>query len=401
MISVGIDISKGKSTVCILKPFGEVLKSPFEIEHNTKSMNEFVSTLISYEEEVRVVMEATGAYHLPVLDVLKHHNIFVSLINPLVMKKYVSTAIRKGKTDKLDSIRIANYGIDNWFKLVDHKKDPNIYLELRLLGRQYSRYIEMKVTNRQILGNILDRIMPGILQLIPAKNSRKPTKDKLCDFVEEFEHFDNIKSMDEQEFIERYRSWIKRNGYRHSEKKASTIYHLACNSIITLPSNSPITKMLTMDTVRVLREINKTLESILSQMQNIVTALPEYDIVISMNGVGDILAPRLIGEIGDIKRFHNGSSLVAYAGIDAPPYESGSYTSSNRHISKRGSALLRKIGYEIVTCIKSIKPTEDNAVYLFMLKKAAEGKPNKVVKIAALNKFLRIYYARIRDCYLN
>lgn len=49
--------------------------------------------------------------------------------------------------------------------------------------------------------------------------------------------------------------------------------------------------------------------------------------------------------------------------------------------------------------IKSAKPTEDNAVYEYMLKKEAEGKNRKLVKIAGLNKFLRIYYARVMELY--
>lgn len=49
---------------------------------------------------------------------------------------------------------------------------------------------------------------------------------------------------------------------------------------------------------------------------------------------------------------------------------------------------MRKIGYEVMKCLKSVKPKEDNAVYLYMLKKEEEGKAKKVAKIAALNKFL-------------
>ena len=56
---------------------------------------------------------------------------------------------------------------------------------------------------------------------------------------------------------------------------------------------------------------------------------------------------------------------------------------------------MRKTGYEVMKYIKNGKPMYDTAVYLFMLKKEAEGKPKKVAKIAALNKFLRIYYARV------
>ena len=134
-------------------------------------------------------------------------------------------------------------------------------------------------------------------------------------------------------------------------------------------------------------------------MQEIASALPEYSVVNEMKGVGTVLSVRLIAEIGDVRRFHNGSALVAFAGIDAPPYESGAFVGTNRHISKRGSATLRKIGYEIMHALKVTKPTEDSAVYDFMIKKENEGKPKRVAKIAGLNKFLRIYYARVMEVY--
>jgi Transposase IS116/IS110/IS902 family. len=157
--------------------------------------------------------------------------------------------------------------------------------------------------------------------------------------------------------------------------------------------------MLTLEAVRVLKEVNRTLETILTQMQELVTSLPEYGTVRAMNGVGDVLASKLIAEIGDVRRFHNGSALIAFAGIDSPSFQSGSFTGTRRKISKRGSALLRKIGYEVMRCLKTTKPSQDNAAYIFMLKKEAEGKPKKVAKIAALNKFLRIYYARVIEVY--
>ena len=45
MISVGVDVSKGKSTVCILKPYGEVVSSPFEIHHVEKDMEDLDNLL--------------------------------------------------------------------------------------------------------------------------------------------------------------------------------------------------------------------------------------------------------------------------------------------------------------------------------------------------------------------
>ena len=117
-----------------------------------------------------------------------------------------------------------------------------------------------------------------------------------------------------------------------------------------------------------------------------------------MGGVGDRLAPRLIAEIGDVRRFKSGKALNAFAGNDAPPYQSGQFDSSNRHISKRGAPALRKACYEVMQCLKMHKPTDD-PVYQFMIKKELEGKPLNVAKMAAINKFLRIYYARVMEIY--
>ena len=399
MVSVGIDVSKDKSTVCVLKPYGEVVLSPYEINHTETEMAALIFRINSFEGEVRVVMEATGAYHFPVLQRLKEAGLFVSVINPLVMKKYASTALRKGKTDKLDSIRIANYGLDNWFHLVDYQSPEEVYEELKQLGRHYAHYVTMRIQCKLNLDNLLQRAMPGIKTLLSGKRSEEPTKDKLSDFAEKYWHYDNIKSKSESQFIASYAKWAKKKGYHQSEAKAKKIYAMALGGIPTLSSNCPSTKMLMLEAVKVLREVNRTLETILTQMQTLSRGLPEYNVVRGMNGVGDVLAPRLIAEIGDIRRFHNGSSLIAYAGIDSPPYESGAFVGTKRRISKRGSSLLRKTGYEVMKCVKSIKPTEDNAVYLFMLKKEAEGKPKNVAKIAALNKFLRIYYARVKEVY--
>lgn len=397
MISVGIDVSKEKSMVCILKPYGEVVLSPIEIVHTEEAVSKLADRILELGSEVRVVLEATGVYHLPLLSIFTEKKIFVSIINPLVMKKYASTAIRKGKTDKIDSVRIANYGLDNWFHLRKHEPTEEVYEELKFLGRQYSHYIRMKIESKLALNSILDRTMPGIKKLLSGKRSDYPIKDKLSDFVEHYWHYDNITKLSEEEFIKSYQEWAKKKKYHASESKARKIYAMASSGIPTLSSSTPSTKMLVLESVRVLGEINKTLQNIFTQLQATASTLKEYETVRAMSGVGAVLAPRIIAEIGDVKRFHSASALVAYAGLDSPPYESGNFVGTRRKISKRGSSLLRKTGYEVMKCLKTIQPEKDAAVYLYMMKKEAEGKAKKVAKIAALNKFLRIYYARVME----
>ena len=60
MLSIGIDVSKGKSTVCGMKPGGEIVYAPFEVQHTREGMSELVSLLRSSGEEVRAVLESTG-----------------------------------------------------------------------------------------------------------------------------------------------------------------------------------------------------------------------------------------------------------------------------------------------------------------------------------------------------
>ena len=399
MISVGIDVSKDKSTVCMLRPYGEVVVAPYNIDHTEQALNTLIERIKSFDEDVKVVLEATGGYHQVVVAKLLTSNIFTVVVNPYIMKKYCAATLRKAKTDKIDSIRIANYGIDHWFSMTAYCPPDEIYKELKLLGRQYEQYVRLKVGCKIQLANLLDGVMPGIKSILQGTVPAYSTKDKLCDFVEKYWHYDNIKKMSEKQFLSDYEKWTKRKGYRYNESQAIAIYQLSKNNIPTLKSSTPSTKMLVLQAVKSVREAELTLSLIISQMQEIASTLPEYSVVREMKGVGDVLSVRLIGEIGDVRRFRNGSSLVAFAGIDAPPYESGKFVGTNRNISKRGSSTLRKIGYEIMHSLKVSKPTEDSAVYDFIIKKENEGKPKRVAKIAGLNKFLRIYYARVIALY--
>lgn len=399
MISVGVDVSKGKSLVCILKPHGEIVSSPFEVMHVKEDLDALDGLLKRLDGEIRIVMEATGVYHLPISTFLHDRGYFTSIINPYAMKKYAKdNGIRGAKTDKLDSITIANYGIEKWYKLQNQEYHEDVYAELKLLGRRYRFYMEKHIDALQELNHILDYVMPGIKKLFRSRDERS-NKDKLSDFLERFWHFDMIRSLSLKEFTEEYFDWCKEKEYRRSKSKAEEIYELASSGIPTLSSSIPSTKMLVLEAVSVLRAIDSSLSTILSRMQLLAKSLPEYSIVREMGGVGDILAPKLIAEIGDVRKLHSSKALIALAGIDPPPYESGQFKGTNRRISKRGSSTLRKVGYEVMRILKSNPRPKDDVVYEYIRKKESEGKNKKVAKIAGLNKFLRIYYARVMAVY--
>ena len=102
MNAVGIDVSKGKSMVCVMRPFGEVVLEPFEVLHTAQT---------------RVVLEATGNYHKPVTFVLHDAGLFVSVVNPILIHDYDNNSLRRVKTDRKDAVKIANYTLDKWTRL--------------------------------------------------------------------------------------------------------------------------------------------------------------------------------------------------------------------------------------------------------------------------------------------
>ena len=395
MISVGIDVSKGKSTVCIMKPGGEVLKPPFEIVHNKEDLSSLVDILNSYEEDVKVVLENTGYYHWPVVNFLLEHNIFVCAVNALRMKKFCSQDIRRAKTDRIDSINIANFGITYWNELNPVMLSQDTYRELRLLSRQYYQKTTLLIKEKINFGMLCDQVMPGIQSVIYNHKSNR----KLSNFALKYHHYDNILKMGENKFKSDYCKWAKKQGYRNCEQTAQRIYALAQNGIPVLP-NSLSTTIVVKEAARLLHSIEDSRNAILTQMQSLAKTLPEYQVVVDMACIGDVLAPRLIAEIGDIRRFYNKHSLIAYAGIDSPPFQSGSFYGTERHISKRGNKYLRKTAFEIMQSFIMHKPSND-PVFDYIEKKRSEGKCAKESMIAGMNKFLRIYYGKVSELYRN
>lgn len=200
MISVGIDVAKGKSMVCIMKPGGEVLKPPFEIYHSMKDILNLAELIKSYDEEVRVILEDTGHYHLPAATLLAANKIFVCCVNALRMKKFCAQSIRRAKTDKIDSVNIAVFGLTYWNELTPIWPTDDIYRELKLLARQYYQTVSILIKAKVNLSNLLDRTMPNIQSRLHDSTSNH----KLTDFVKRYYHYGHILDMGKANFIADY-----------------------------------------------------------------------------------------------------------------------------------------------------------------------------------------------------
>ncbi len=397
MNAVGIDVSKGKSTVAVLRPFGEIVIPPFDVYHNPKELSELVTLLKSLDGDTKVVMEFTGNYYLPIAQFLHNNGLFVSVVNPILVKDYSSKSlsVRKGKTDKKDSVKLAAFVLDHWLELPVFNAQSQTRLLLKTYNRQYNQYNKLKVMLKNNLISLLDQTFPGVNTLFTTPMRKSDGHEKWVDFVLKYPHAECISKKSLSAFSKSYLSWCRKCGYNFTEKKANELHLFACSCAPSLPLTEGSVALIS-NAITQLNTICETIANLANEMNILSSSLPEYDVVMSMFGVGQILCSQLIAEIGDVSRFHNKKALVGFAGLDSPPNESGQFCAKSRSISKRGSGDLRKTLFQVMSVILQNSPV-DNSVFQFMDKKRAEGKHFYVYMVAAANKFLRIYYVRVME----
>ncbi len=392
MNAVGIDVSKRKSTVTIRQPGDKVILPPREFRHTQTSINELIATIKSLDGETKVCMEHSGRYYEPVASWLSSAGIFVSAVNPLLIKEFGNESIRAPKTDRADAKKIARFALDRWAKLPQYSRMDDLRNQLKTMNRQFGFYMDQKTAMKNNLIALLDQTFPGANNFFDSP-ARSDGSQKWVDFVYTYWHVDCVRGKSLAAFTEHYKSSCKRKGYNFSASKAEEVYRAASDLIAVFPKDDN-TKMLVRQAVSVLNVTSETVEALRVKMDQTASQMPEYDVVLGMDGVGPTLGPQLIAEIGDVTRFEHRGALTAFAGVDPRKKESGDYERRSNPTTKKGSPHLRKTLFQIMDGLIQRSP-QDNPVYAFMDKKRAEGKPYYVYMTAGANKFLRIYYGKV------
>ena len=162
MNAVGSDVSKGKSMVAILRPFCEIVSSPFVIKHTTGDILSLIEQIKSTEGESRIVMDTPVVITSRWLVSFHRQVFFVSAINPKLIKDFGDNSLRKVKSDKADAVKIARYTLDNWIELKQYSLMDEIRNQLKTMNRQFGFYMKHKTAMKNNLIGILDQTYPGV-----------------------------------------------------------------------------------------------------------------------------------------------------------------------------------------------------------------------------------------------
>lgn len=168
--AVGIDVSKSKSTVAIRRPGGVIVARPFDISHSNHDLEKLVSILKTTGGDIRVVMEHTSNYWKPIALTLKEAGFYVSVVNAMLIHNFSDNSIRKLKTDRADSLKIANYALTFWNELPPFNDEDETRLVLREQSRMYERLASTATSLRNGLIALADQMFLRLIRLLDTQS---------------------------------------------------------------------------------------------------------------------------------------------------------------------------------------------------------------------------------------
>ena len=157
------------------------------------------------------------------LIMLLEANLFVTAINPKLIKDFDNDSLRKVKSDKADAVKIARYALDKWQNLKQYNVMDELRNQLKTMNRQFGFYMKHKTAMKNNLIGILDQTYPGVNTYFDSP-ARSDGSQKWVDFASTYWHVDCVRKMSLNAFIDHYQNWCKRKKYNFSQSKAEEIY---------------------------------------------------------------------------------------------------------------------------------------------------------------------------------
>lgn len=153
---IGIDVSKDYFDACIKKE-----KSDYQVKRYSNDNLGFEKLLTDVHGKFHFVMEATGPYYLRLAMFLHQKKHIVSIVNPLVIKRYSQMKLLRAKTDKVDAKLITEYGLTENENLIKWEPPKDYVIGLQQMQSLILQYQKQ----RNALNNQLKAFKEtGILQ---------------------------------------------------------------------------------------------------------------------------------------------------------------------------------------------------------------------------------------------
>lgn len=382
MYIIGIDIGKNHHEASIVSPEGKQIGRSLRFATTHKGADSLMRFIFKNIGNSPCVfgMEATGHYWYPIYSFLKAKGYTIYVINPIQSDSLRKMYIRQTKNDSIDSFLIAEVIRFGQFGTTS-MADENI-LAMRQLCRYRDSVISSRTEIKLRIGTIMEQIFPEY-----EKQFSSLWVSTSMGILEKYLTPENIENAPIDELFEIIKD---KSHNRLTRAKAISIKEAAADTFGIKIAQDAFSFQLKQLIDR-MNFLDKQIEALDCQ---ILEYYEKFDCYLhTIPGIGIIGAATILAEIGDISRFKNSSSLIAFAGIDPTVRQSGEFNSTHNHMSKRGSPYLRHaIFLAATTCSFHNSPL--NAYYK---KKRDQGKHHLTATGAVARKLTTVIYAVLRD----
>ena len=382
MYIVGIDIGKNHHEASIVSPEGKQIGRSLRFATTHKGADSLMSFIFKNIGNSPCVfgMEATGHYWYPIYSFIKAKGYTIYVINPIQSDSLRKMYIRQTKNDSIDSFLIAEVIRFGQFGTTS-MADENI-LAMRQLCRYRDSVISSRTEIKLRIGTIMEQIFPEY-----EKQFSSLWVSTSMGILEKYLTPENIENAPIDELFEIIKD---KSHNKLTMKKAISIREAASDTFGIKIAQDAFSFQLKQLIDR-MNFLDKQIEALDCQ---ILEYYEKFDCYLhTIPGIGMIAAATILAEIGDINRFKSSSALVAFADIDPTVRQSGEFSSTHNHMSKRGSPYLRHaIFLAATTCSFHNSPL--NAYYK---KKREQGKHHLTATGAVARKLTTVIYAVLRD----
>ena len=378
----GIDVSKASSEVAILVN-GEKVHG-YTIPNDAIEFNRLLGDLKTVHQP-EIVFEATGVYSRRLQAFFEDNSYTYTRLNPLESKKQLDS-LRVRKTDKIDAEKLA------MSQFILNRKPSYVqealYQELRDLSRFYQNLTEDIVCAKNRLHKVLQITFPELENILSA-----PTGEQYWNLVITFPCNSFVLESDDATLTAIIRqSTAKRISEKRVTYLVDKLTKLANQSYCAVKKTSPVIEEVKYYAGELLR-LSEHRQGVVEEMVTLAQSLPEYEILLSIPGIAETTATSIIGELGDIRRFHSANQINAFIGIDLRHYESGNFL-AKEHITKRGNPYARKILFKCIHNIASASHTNPCHIADFYEKRKRQSQvtSTKPHTIASIHRLIRTMY---------
>lgn len=400
-ISVGIDVGADFSFMSIALPNQTLVGKTFKITHsNLNSLENAVSAIKKAEElhslESRIFLESTGIYHYPLFCCLRDRDFDVNIINPIISNSTTNFNIRKVHNDKMDSKKLALLGLKPDLKT--SVVPSELVLNLRNLVREYYNLTDERSAYVNKLQGVLRMTFPQYLNVFS-----KVTTQTSLELLDRYTSPQAFLKAPKDDIINTIRS-TARFGLTYASKKYNAIISAAeAATVFGYSTNSSNT--LIKIYIDFIRKFDSVIADLLNQMHELVnkyeneTFVKQIHLIETIKGAGFLTSVALMCEIGDFSVFKKPKQLFAYFGLDPAVRQSGKFNATKVSMSKRGSALARRVIHTIalINIGKTRSGNAHNPVLMQYYQSKCQSKPKMVAMGAVMHKVCNIVFAVLRD----